>query len=540
MGRHYSWGRGRILFLKKLLAIVLTLSFSFSPLITFAQEVGSGTAPLDSGSSSVPGDTSTDTQTQTPPVSFSIPGVGTADSSGTDATPAETDSESHAPATQSDTTDNQAPASPTPPPPGPPPPASPPPPPSIDNSTVFTLQDARPKADGQSGALLQNLKLDIPPGRNGVQPDLSLEYNSQSAEDSIVGYGWTVTIPYIQRLNKLGSQKLYNVPYYTSSIDGDLATTSSATTTQSFGAKVDSGTFNSYSFTNNVWTMYDKHGTRYLFGASDNSQQNASASSTQIYTWYLQKIRDTNNNHVRYVYAKDSGQIYPQTIYYTSNGGTDGIFKISFSTSTRLDPYVSYKPLFKVTTNYRVSKITAAINGTIVREYDLSYTAGNNGVRSLLSSFQENAWDTNGNNEVTLPAETFSYVNDSSGGFIGRPTGGNIKSQADVVADINGDAKPDVTWTYNNSGTLTGYTEPGGGNAVSLPTPPDYWASTDNTCESPEAAERGFRLVDVNADGKADYIQGRDDSSGATTGAWINTYSTSTGYAWGGGHYSIF
>jgi len=50
-------------------------------------------------------------------------------------------------------------------------------------------------------------------------------------------------------------------------------------------------------------------GTRYTFGASDNAQQNASASSTQIYTWMLQEIRDTNNNYVRYVYAKDSGQI---------------------------------------------------------------------------------------------------------------------------------------------------------------------------------------------------------------------------------------
>jgi len=108
--------------------------------------------------------------------------------------------------------------------------------------------------------------------------------------------------------------------------------------------------------------MYDKNGTRYTFGASDNAQQNASASSTQIYTWMLQEIRDTNNNYVRYIYAKDSGQIYPLQILYTGNGGTDGIFKITFSTSTRSDTYTSYKPLFKVTTNYKISQITAAVN----------------------------------------------------------------------------------------------------------------------------------------------------------------------------------
>ncbi len=144
----------------------------------------------------------------------------------------------------------------------------------------------------------------------------------------------TINIPYIQRLNKLGSQSLYNYPAFTSSIDGELATTSVASTTMNYVARVDDGSFNSYTFSNNVWTMYDKHGTRYLFGASDNSQQNASASSTQIYTWMLQEIRDQNNNYVRYVYAKDSGQIYPQKIYYTGNGGTDGIFTVTFATST--------------------------------------------------------------------------------------------------------------------------------------------------------------------------------------------------------------
>ena len=134
-----------------------------------------------------------------------------------------------------------------------------------------------------------------------------------------------------------------------------------------FGAKVDSGTFNSYVFTNNVWTMYDKHGTKYTFGAIDNSQQNASASSSLIYTWMLQEVRDTNNNFIRYVYTKDSGQIYPSVIYYTGNGGADGVFTISFTTQTRPDPYISYKPLFQVTTNYRISTITAAVNGTTVR-----------------------------------------------------------------------------------------------------------------------------------------------------------------------------
>src|SRR5271168_4307482 len=67
-------------------------------------------------------------------------------------------------------------------------------PPTVTNPTVFSLQSATPKVDGTSGALTQDIPLDIPPGRNGLQPDLTLDYNSQDTDqDSIVGYGWSLS-----------------------------------------------------------------------------------------------------------------------------------------------------------------------------------------------------------------------------------------------------------------------------------------------------------------------------------------------------------
>src|ERR1700726_744677 len=62
-------------------------------------------------------------------------------------------------------------------------------PPTIDNPTVFTYQTSAPKVDGTTGALTEQIKLDIPPGRNGLQPDLSLNYNSQDSGNGIVGSG---------------------------------------------------------------------------------------------------------------------------------------------------------------------------------------------------------------------------------------------------------------------------------------------------------------------------------------------------------------
>ena len=94
--------------------------------------------------------------------------------------------------------------------------------PTVPNP-VFTAQAEQPKVDGSTGAFTQQIPIDIPPGRNGLQPDVSLEYNSQRTQDIIVGYGWSLSIPYIQRLNKTGSQDLYTSnAYFTSSVDGDL------------------------------------------------------------------------------------------------------------------------------------------------------------------------------------------------------------------------------------------------------------------------------------------------------------------------------
>jgi Salmonella virulence plasmid 65kDa B protein len=102
--------------------------------------------------------------------------------------------------------------------------------PTIPNPSVFTGQTEGPKVDGQTGAFTQQIPLDIPPGRNGLQPDVSLQYNSQNTSDGVLGYGWSLSIPYIQRLNKTGSQDLYgSTPYFTSSIDGELTSDSTST-----------------------------------------------------------------------------------------------------------------------------------------------------------------------------------------------------------------------------------------------------------------------------------------------------------------------
>src|SRR5262249_39067745 len=102
--------------------------------------------------------------------------------------------------------------------------------PTVPNINVFTGDIDQPKVDGPTGAFTRRLSLDIPPGRSGLQPDVSLAYNNQNPSDGIVGYGWSLSVPYIERSNKTGSQTLYqDTPYFSSSIDGELALATTTT-----------------------------------------------------------------------------------------------------------------------------------------------------------------------------------------------------------------------------------------------------------------------------------------------------------------------
>ena len=60
--------------------------------------------------------------------------------------------------------------------------------------------------EGNTGAFGYSYPIKTPPMRKDVIDfSPSLNYNSQNTTDSVLGYGWDMTIPSIERINKTGT-----------------------------------------------------------------------------------------------------------------------------------------------------------------------------------------------------------------------------------------------------------------------------------------------------------------------------------------------
>jgi RHS repeat-associated protein len=372
-----------------------------------------------------------------------------------------------------------------------------------------------PDTDKSTGALEYSYPIIIPPGRNGMQPDLSLQYNSQTTQSTDpFGYGWTISIPYIKRINKDGSDNLYSENYYYSSTDGELDNISGS----SYGAKVENGSFNKYDFSGNTWTVTDKSGTAYTYGSSASTRQDDST-NTEIYKWMLEKVQDTNGNYVSYSYYKDSGNVYPSSITYTSNGALAGIYEVDFLRTSRTDTTKVYDTGFPVTANYLINEIDVKVGGTWMRKYALTYTTGDNGHRSLLSTITESGKDDTGT-ITTLPPETLTYqcacVSWSNASTSWSVPVDTLYEGGVLVGDVNGDGFTDIVQSYEDSSNPSTNkhrtylnTGNGGWTLSSSFVPPAAFIISGTTLP-----DQGARLADVNGDSLPDIVIANDNTDG--------------------------
>ncbi|MEO6536174.1 MAG: SpvB/TcaC N-terminal domain-containing protein [Candidatus Paceibacterota bacterium] len=404
-----------------------------------------------------------------------------------------------------------------------------------------------PTASSDPGALDYEYDFKVPPGRNGVAPDVRLSYSSKNGQDLGFGYGWAISIPYIVRYNKTGFDTLYSTTspstYFYSLLSGELASTSAT----NYVARNDDGSNTQYTFSSNTWKAIDKNGNTYFFGPSSSSQQDDPGGSGRTYKWMLQKITDTNGNSITYSYTKDLGQIYPSTITYTDTASTTGIFNIGFTLGLQASSTATSSIAgFPVKTRYQINQVVVQTNATTTHNFSLTYGSGDNGSRTVLKNIIETGQNSLGT--LSLPATSFAYSTSTAAmatSTIAGAAGGTVISsggdQAVYVGDINGDGITDMvrSWESRNSGGgVTGSTSYMAYLNTASSTwmnSPSYYAPkcildwyTDYATTLNYVQDAGGRIIDANGDGFADYICGTNVYLNNGSNGWATTTSFTT------------
>ncbi len=383
---------------------------------------------------------------------------------------------------------------------------------STGDNSLTSLLFPSVAAEPNTGAATAAIQIEVPPGRKGIQPSLTLQYNS-NGENGWVGVGWDVPGSFIKRNTK------YGVNYTANDFVHDSAELIERPDWggNCFGRKIE-GAFSKYYFnaTTGGWEVTSKNGTKYYYGTTSASRQD---NTYGVFKWMLDKVLDTNGNYMTISYWKDQGEIYLDRIDYTGSSNLSPTNYVKFYCETRTDAPPLYTSNVAVKTAYRLKTIDVVANGSRVRAYKLNYTTSASTWQSILASIQQYGTDAalDASGTVTggsaLPPVGLDYSSMSSSiswGLWSNPVFGDVMSKI-RVGDLNGDGKSDLYFFANNT------------NIVGISTGTSFlWYDWGYS---------GFgdvgnliRIGDFNGDGKSDpyFFANNTNIVGISTGASVN------------------
>ncbi|MDO8662668.1 MAG: SpvB/TcaC N-terminal domain-containing protein [Candidatus Omnitrophota bacterium] len=258
-----------------------------------------------------------------------------------------------------------------------------------------------PLPDLLTGSFSSSVPITLPPGRKGMQPQLSLNYRSSNS-NSWVGLGFSLNPGYIVRSTRLGP------PTYDDKKDTFYLITDAGTTElvnlidNLYQAKVESSFTKFFKEADDSWRALSKDGATLRFGQSSDSKE---TSSSGTFSWFLTKAVDTNGNYISYSYTKDQGKSYLSHIDYTGNeNGASPANSVEFSTESRTDVFSSYISNSRIVTAKRLKEIQAKAGDDLVWSYELIYDYSPDTNRSTIKSITQYTSD-----DKNLPTQTFTY-----------------------------------------------------------------------------------------------------------------------------------
>ena len=165
-------------------------------------------------------------------------------------------------------------------------------------------------ADPFTGVATTSIPIEVPPGRNGMQPSLALTYNS-AAGNGWLGMGWELEQEGIYRQTKWGVaytnntlEKAFTVKM--AGVSGDLVPSPSPAPSNQWSAKIEGGFSRIQQMgTGNTmyWIVTTKQGRKHYFGQTSDARQIDPGNPANIFGWLLNRIEDPDGNYLTLSYT---------------------------------------------------------------------------------------------------------------------------------------------------------------------------------------------------------------------------------------------
>ena len=387
-------------------------------------------------------------------------------------------------------------------------------------------------ADPHTGTGTFTIPIAVPPGRNGLQPDLRLQYSSAGGNGPF-GLGWSVGVPAVTRKTSKG------VPRYEDERDvfilaggedlvpiagEELGAISYRPRTEGLFARITHYRRGNDDF----WEVRARDGQVSVYGTpgaagADPATVADPRDRRKVFTWMLTSTTDPFGNRIEYRYFRDTPpeddprrweQLYLLEVRYADHGGRDDprfLITVSLVYEPRPDAFSEYRAGFEIRTALRCTRIethTHADVERLTRTHHLVYLDRRgpppddlplNGV-SLLSQIRVEGHD--GARSETLPSLELGYTRFEPGrrDFMviegaDLPPGSLARPEYEL-ADLVGNGLPDV---LEMNGTVRYWRNLGGGR----------FDRPRNMREAPGGvglADPGVRLLDANGDGRLDLL----------------------------------
>ena len=257
-----------------------------------------------------------------------------------------------------------------------------------------------------TGAFAYAIPITVPPGRLGMAPEVSVQYNSQSGS-VWPAVGWTLELGSIRRYTKDG------LDYGASDFEivvGAQARRLVHVVSNEYRLRLDDGEFLRafYNATSKTWTVYEKSGTLKTYGSTMASREHDPGNFNNIYSWKLSRVEEPNGNYMSYVYTRSGNRLLPASIAYAGNDGAQlsPTNEVRFNYSPTATPiYVWNRPGMRHAPVHILDNVETWADGALAARYDFDVQESGMTGRLLLNSVQRFGDD----GTTAFPETTFSY-----------------------------------------------------------------------------------------------------------------------------------